>query len=782
MEKRGLWKGRVVLFLLVILIALFFLKSPSHITGGIVYEEITNEKNWTFATPTDYSYDSNFINLSSGEVKLIPEITTLTWTEELESDSLVTSSTLRNSGEDSHDKTIEVQTIDGEFVNLQKGNNVLDVSFDTALNNGDTVSIYILQGNNVQTDVYLCDESTVCDAPGYGLVNFDEEKGWYNITLSGLSEARNVFGIDPPNHIKIDYVKATYTETTEHSSTNTTYPSSAEIETSDFTPADLFQWGSFTSTEELNEQNINYQYSIDSGSSWEDIPGDGDLSSVDSSGIRLKAILTSDETGTPSLNEVSLDYITRICTEDWTVSYGNCLTNDSKLKYYLDGNSCGITDNLPADNGTYVECDYCTPSLINSSWSEWIDIGECRPNDLKRQQRTLIQSDNNSCGEIENLIFTEEQNVECDYCAIHNCSGSFENTISSGNEFILVDTENRTNIKLEINSSQLIGNSNITVVEYNWTSKTMPSEVTPIDKYLEIESDLNNISSAKIIIYYTNEEINVGNIDEETLKVNYYNETSGEWQELDSIVNTTGNYVYAIVSHFSLYGVFGEERSSTSSSSSSSSGSGGGGGGSSRRTVLVEEPQENLTTEAVFEAVIEETVSKKEIIAEKTCDYTLEISLPEKISLIKENSYQGEIINQGNCDIQRISLYVSPKLDPLIEFSPSVIKNLSQGGRNNFQLVRKTERKVDWFSFITGSAVVEKMISKEVSGTITLEGAENGESLFAGDLPIEIKIFSSEKVIRSVGTALPHLISFIVIFLVIFVLVKKRRNKQSNGN
>jgi Tol biopolymer transport system component/subtilisin family serine protease len=44
------------------------------------------------------------------------------------------------------------------------------------------------------------------------------------------------------------------------------------------------------------------------------------------------------------------------CAENWTVQYGSCLANDTKLKYYIDENSCGTTNNLPADNGTYVKC------------------------------------------------------------------------------------------------------------------------------------------------------------------------------------------------------------------------------------------------------------------------------------------------------------------------------------------------------------------------------------------------------------------------------------------
>jgi len=51
------------------------------------------------------------------------------------------------------------------------------------------------------------------------------------------------------------------------------------------------------------------------------------------------------------------------CTENWTAQYGSCLTNDSMLKTYYDANSCG-TGSPPADNGTYVYCNYCSEDVV----------------------------------------------------------------------------------------------------------------------------------------------------------------------------------------------------------------------------------------------------------------------------------------------------------------------------------------------------------------------------------------------------------------------------------
>ena len=66
------------------------------------------------------------------------------------------------------------------------------------------------------------------------------------------------------------------------------------------------------------------------------------------------------------------------------------------------------------------------------------------------------------------------------------------------------------------------------------------------------------------------------NIDISTLKIYYFNTTLGDWQlETNTNVDQTNNYVWANVTHFSLFGAFG------SAPSPPGGGSGGGGGGGS---------------------------------------------------------------------------------------------------------------------------------------------------------------------------------------------------------
>ncbi len=106
-----------------------------------------------------------------------------------------------------------------------------------------------------------------------------------------------------------------------------------------------------------------------------------------------------------------------------------------------------------------------------------------------------------------------------------------------------------------------------------------------LGKYYEFEvSNVNDMSNAYAKVYYS--ESDLGNIDESTLK--FYNWNNGNWEAVaDSGVNTAENYVWANLKHFSLYGMFGNEKSSPVSPS---------GGGPKRQPAEEPAPQPVVTT------------------------------------------------------------------------------------------------------------------------------------------------------------------------------------------
>ncbi|MFH1229428.1 MAG: right-handed parallel beta-helix repeat-containing protein [Candidatus Aenigmatarchaeota archaeon] len=107
----------------------------------------------------------------------------------------------------------------------------------------------------------------------------------------------------------------------------------------------------------------------------------------------------------------------------------------------------------------------------------------------------------------------------------------------------------------------LIENVSVTISIVPETPNSTPSSGLSTLKGIDIEVDNStsgNLTWALIKIFYNESELTEANINESTLKIYYYNTTSSGWQlEPDQGVYTANNYVWANVTHFSLFGAFG---------------------------------------------------------------------------------------------------------------------------------------------------------------------------------------------------------------------------------
>jgi len=155
---------------------------------------------------------------------------------------------------------------------------------------------------------------------------------------------------------------------------------------------------------------------------------------------------------------------------------------------------------------------------------------------------------------------------------------------------ITANTSMELNLTQDVNLTLYVNeNVNTTLLISTVTPNSTPSSLTSL-KSVNISVDSNtkgNLSWAYIKIYYTTAELAAANIDESTLKIYYHNLSvvPSTWVlEPNQGVDTTNNFVWANVTHFSLYGSFG---SAPVTPSSPSSGGGGGGGGSSSNEVSI---------------------------------------------------------------------------------------------------------------------------------------------------------------------------------------------------
>lgn len=432
-------KGEIIVIALAVMLFLgfIFLVKPST-TGYIAYTLVSNE----------YNYNSSLVNFSDNQIKLIPSTTTTITTS---SSNILLSAATQN--EDN--KLSKVNSLNDESVNVEEDEEeeILDLTFASNLENNDVISAYIK--HNKDTNVKICQPSNLCPNH-YANLNYDGTPKYLNFTLN-LSSERNTFGIFPTSEkIKIDYVYAIHFATTTN--TTTIYPSSTTIETNDIEPANISRFDYFNYSHNLNDQNIEYYYSTDSGNNWKNFT-DQNISALNLTKIKIRAMLFSNGTETPIIESLSLSY----------------------------------------------------------SETENVILEEIYITEIKSQENLaylVIYSDNNLSDETINIQASNLSNPE-------------KNKIKA----------------VEINANNILFNSAI------------------------------------LKINYTDEEL--GNINESSLKFYYYNESSEIWEEKEFTLNKDGNYIESNLSHFSVYGIFGDKLNQGGSNDDGTSGGSSGGSGTS---------------------------------------------------------------------------------------------------------------------------------------------------------------------------------------------------------
>jgi S-layer protein (TIGR01567 family) len=177
------------------------------------------------------------------------------------------------------------------------------------------------------------------------------------------------------------------------------------------------------------------------------------------------------------------------------------------------------------------------------------------------------------------------------FIVAHICTNTTIITNAGNSTFI---NASGTNVTLELfTNGSVMGSINITRSIVNITNEL---EVPGPGIYIRINASNNfsndtysNLSWALIKVNYTDMDVSNNYLVESSLRLYWYNESSGNWIKLEtnspiwvygSGVDTANNYVWANVSHFSDYAVGGELEQEDNNDDN---GGGGSSGGSSDR-------------------------------------------------------------------------------------------------------------------------------------------------------------------------------------------------------
>ena len=233
-----------------------------------------------------------------------------------------------------------------------------------------------------------------------------------------------------------------------------------------------------------------------------------------------------------SLNTVYDNYIDNI--EMWDGAENNVVWNNT-----VWGATYGILMSYEANHNTIArntifENEQGIRVGHNASWGGDASNNLFKGNTIHNNTYGIFVNISN------NNSFSENRIHDCVY-AFYSDEYSINNTI-----------EYMTLASYPITISFIYGNG----IAINGTEEPHPSDMTPIGKYLEIYPVTLN-SWINLTIHYTDGE--VYGVNEYDLALYHWNESTSEWESVETNLDTFFNEINANLTSFSEYGVFATE-------------------------------------------------------------------------------------------------------------------------------------------------------------------------------------------------------------------------------
>src|SRR3989338_5407691 len=582
------YNSMIIMAILIALSALILIIKPTPTgfvvyTGGQEYKYDNLNKTWDFSD--ELSYNSSEIIINNSQASLKPIITIYNWTEEKHHNYNITYALY-----DPNNEITDLKTNDNNYLK-PSDEKILNVFFENSLDNGNIINVFTKSSD--PGTIHLCELNTICSSPGYGSVSYDGGEGIYNVTLSGLSSPTDSFSL-VALEIKVNYVNST----------------NGNITRALYNPSDKMD-----------------KVSIKDGSSFEI---DNELFDVKFNNSIYNNDIVSFYLKSGSASEV---YLCEVSTECSSPGYGKLTYNDEEGWYNLTlSNLSSQISSFSVNSDNKVKIDFIQAVKINITKYTSTNITYPTTSAIKTSSLDKIRN-------IKSIEFSKILNNQTMYFNYSFDEGLTWNSIPEN-----ASTINNSRLLLNITTLEDITNANITIREFQNSSMEFKK---PLRDLIDITVDNNtrdSLNSTSIKVYYTNEELSSGNLDESTLKFYYYNETSAEWQALSSTVNTANNFIEVSLSHLSIYGVFGDEIQSSPQQPSS------GGGSSTRESQLSNDTKSKETTEvpdliqeeikSVTEIPVEQETPQKEDIQESLTGFSIfgikisRIDLPSFIILV----------------------------------------------------------------------------------------------------------------------------------------------------
>ncbi|MEM3623375.1 MAG: hypothetical protein QXR76_06380 [Candidatus Bathyarchaeia archaeon] len=202
-------------------------------------------------------------------------------------------------------------------------------------------------------------------------------------------------------------------------------------------------------------------------------------------------------------------------------------TSNETLKLIVQGGS----------NGTHTVTLHIDPTYPD---------GVPEPNEFL-SENTMVWN-NQSISKLKSLIFKIwEGKAETIY----------NPTAITPNNPYTIDTKQETNCILIING--ISQSTTINIKNATAPDAALPGTYKLLGTCVQISSSENITSiNATIRIYYTPEQLSALGLDENSLKIFYFDAASSKWVEVETQINTSEHYAQATINHLSLWALFGQ--------------------------------------------------------------------------------------------------------------------------------------------------------------------------------------------------------------------------------
>ncbi|MEK6859361.1 MAG: right-handed parallel beta-helix repeat-containing protein, partial [Nanoarchaeota archaeon] len=253
--------------------------------------------------------------------------------------------------------------------------------------------------------------------------------------------------------------------------------------------------------------------------------------------------------------------ITSLYTLTQYSSNGRVRANYTYFATATKNNTSNFTAfNIMGNTRAVIILQACSPYLINSTWSEWINIS-CLKVDLLNQSRSRVQYDSNNCGLIINQTFVEYQtNQICDYCQPHPVNTTFsewknQTSCLFGDYYI----QNKSIIEYDSNYSSCyaltnlptdLWNNGLNKTYWNFQNQTCDFCKPNISTFLTNWQNISCLLGDKMNQSRINTSYDVKQcINSSTGNLEYQNSTLNEYRQLNNscdfctpnLTNTTWN-------------------------------------------------------------------------------------------------------------------------------------------------------------------------------------------------------------------------------------------------